>query len=417
MKGTLCYIRMVLSGWIWLWQAAVVAEGLAPDLSPPIPIMAEGKPIDIQRNGGAVPRVVDFDRDGVDDLIVAESGEGRIRYYRNLGDNLSRRFSEFEWLHAKGTIDESRDGWHFGISPQFVDFDRDGRDDVVSLAQLRSKTAVYWFRQEADGSFAAGVQLLPLGTFTDWSQMVFWSAMAADWDSDGDLDLIIGTHSGSIHVARNISKGVDPVFGPLEPIVVDQQTEDRWWFRPILADWDADGLSDLVWSSYAGDVWWNRNEGDAVQPRLVKGVQLVPVSVVDENTLDKDRQPGAWGNLPSICVTDWNHDGKQDLLLGDRCGSFVGKPTQTPQEAEEENKAVASLPVLIQKWSRAFQELQMVRARVSTGLASADDNSSAQELLKTITELRQQITDSEDVIDRYKSREQSHGFVWLFLRK
>ena len=38
---------------------------------------------------------------------------------------------------------------------------------------------------------------------------------------------------------------------------------------------------------------------------------------------DDKRQPGEWGLRVKPCVVDWDHDGRLDLLLGDRCGSLL----------------------------------------------------------------------------------------------
>ncbi len=59
---------------------------LAADLSPPVRIEAAGKPIDTDI-GHAAPFVADFDRDGVNDLLVGQFGEGLLWVFRNKGTN------------------------------------------------------------------------------------------------------------------------------------------------------------------------------------------------------------------------------------------------------------------------------------------------------------------------------------------
>jgi hypothetical protein len=68
--------------------------GLAPpaghdparELLPPVRLEAAGKPIDTAV-GHAAPYVVDFDGDGVRDLLVGQFGEGILWIYRNVGTN------------------------------------------------------------------------------------------------------------------------------------------------------------------------------------------------------------------------------------------------------------------------------------------------------------------------------------------
>lgn len=56
------------------------------ELMPPVRIEAAGKPIDTAV-GHAHPLVVDFDGDGVQDLLVGQFGEGILWIYRNEGTN------------------------------------------------------------------------------------------------------------------------------------------------------------------------------------------------------------------------------------------------------------------------------------------------------------------------------------------
>jgi hypothetical protein len=86
----------------------------------PIRIEADGKPIDVT-TGHAAPYVIDFDGDGVRDLLVGQFGNGsfpvsrlpndpklrkmsfaqsKVRVYRNLGTNDSPQYKSFEYLKA-----------------------------------------------------------------------------------------------------------------------------------------------------------------------------------------------------------------------------------------------------------------------------------------------------------------------------
>lgn len=94
-----------------------------PQLGEGMRLEAGGTPIDVSV-GHAAPYVLDFDGDGVRDLLVGEFGEGafpddrlpvatlekwgpgafsigRLRVYRNLGTDAAPRFQGFEYLKAK----------------------------------------------------------------------------------------------------------------------------------------------------------------------------------------------------------------------------------------------------------------------------------------------------------------------------
>lgn len=98
----------------------VVPAQAQSDLDTPIRILASGSPIDVT-TGHAAPYFIDFDGDGVRDLLVGEYGEheypaarmvpsalkysggfveGRLRIYRNYGTNTKPEFRDFEYLRA-----------------------------------------------------------------------------------------------------------------------------------------------------------------------------------------------------------------------------------------------------------------------------------------------------------------------------
>jgi hypothetical protein len=61
-------------------------SALSEELTPPVRLEANGKPIDTD-TGHAAPFVIDFDGDGVQDLLVGQFGDGLLWIYRNEGTN------------------------------------------------------------------------------------------------------------------------------------------------------------------------------------------------------------------------------------------------------------------------------------------------------------------------------------------
>jgi hypothetical protein len=71
-------------------------------LLPPVPILAGGRPLDVEREGHAAPFAGDLDGDGKLALLVGEYFEGRLRIYRNAGTRRRPRFDSWTWFEAGG---------------------------------------------------------------------------------------------------------------------------------------------------------------------------------------------------------------------------------------------------------------------------------------------------------------------------
>jgi hypothetical protein len=283
-----------------------------------------------------------------------------------------------------------------------VDLDGDGRTDILSGSWPGE---IYFFRRQADGTFAAGVTLkghdgkpLNVGSAA--------AAFAADWDGDGAIDLLVGTLLGEVWLVPGAGKGKSLAFGaPRRLEAAGKPIKLSGDAAPVVADWDGDGKLDLIVGAEDGSVVWYRNAGSRTQPRLEAARSLVGKSPVGWGG-DERRGPRDWGLRVKPCVFDWDGDGRPDLLLGDRCGSFNARPDQTAQEKEEERRANDRLPGLRTQWADTFR-----RYRKSPDARERD------RLRTDLQRLRDEIAVVQEIQGRYRPGYQSHGFVWVFLRK
>ena len=76
--------------------------GLAPDLAPPVHVLAGGQPVDVERSGHAAPCVGDLDGDGKPDLLVGQFDGGKLRVYRNTGTAGAPKFDTYTYFVAGG---------------------------------------------------------------------------------------------------------------------------------------------------------------------------------------------------------------------------------------------------------------------------------------------------------------------------
>jgi FG-GAP-like repeat len=178
-----------------------------------------------------------------------------------------------------------------------------------------------------------------------------WPALL-DWEGDGDLDMLIGTFGGDLYLRSNQGTRAKPAFAPETsrveaggaPIHVNGHA------NPVVADWDGDGLWDLVVSSSDGAVVWFKNEGTAKEPKLAQPEVLVSAKSKDK-FLSRYLEPGqapAPGVRAQICVTDYDGDGRQDLVLGDYC-RYVFLKKLSPKERTEFDKLLQAEAAMIVK--------------------------------------------------------------------
>jgi hypothetical protein len=235
-----------------------------------------------------------------------------------------------------------------------------------------------------------------------------------DWDADGDWDLLIGTIDGNVTLIRNDSQSDQLAFGEPETL----QFNGRPWnsdAAPVVADWDGDGRQDLIVGTGEGSVFWVRNIGSPQHPKLDAARWLVP-----ESPAAKRR--GAAGNTIELgirvkpWVVDFNGDGQLDLLLGDYGGSFQGRPMQTADEIAEELRSLRELPVLRRNWAEAFSRYRTLLAQAEVA-PSSHGAKVREKALDEVKGFSKQIAETQKLVMRFEPQYQSHGYVWLFLRK
>ena len=297
-----------------------------------------------------------------------------------------------------------------------MDLDGDGRADILSGS---SPGDLYFFRRRPDGSFAAAEKLKDRhGNLMNVGYIA--TPFAVDWNGDGAIDLLVGNADGEVYLIPNEGSGKQLLFGQPRRLEADgKPIKVNGDAAPVAADWDGHGKLDLIVGAEDGSVVWFRNVGTATRPKLTGPRVLVPKSPVGGNNYDDGRGLREWGVRAKICVVDWNGDGRLDLLMGDRCGGFQGKPNQTPSEKAEEERARWILPDLRRRWANTFREYRSLQAAAAPGTAADKRARDAQatRLREQLARLRDEIAAGQDVEDRYQPQRQTHGFVWLFLRK
>jgi hypothetical protein len=173
-----------------------------------------------------------------------------------------------------------------------------------------------------------------------------------DHDGDGDLDLLIGNIAGGVIYIPNEGTPKKYSFDvtkrrPLQ--AGGSNIKVHGDSGPLAADWDGDGLTDLLVGSGDGSVWWYRNEGKKGDPRYAAGVALLGESPQSQQAVEYGVAPDRPGLRAKVGVADWNGDGRLDLLVGD----FWQEKAAPKKLTDAEKARLAEL-------KKKFEELQKV---------------------------------------------------------
>ena len=249
-----------------------------PNYAKAVQVKAGEHPIDVY--GMPSPCVADFDGDGDLDILCGEFLD-KLAYFRNVGTRTKPTYAPGRFIEHNGAI--IRMDLQM-IRPVALDWDHDGDIDLI-VGQEDGRVAFI----ENTGKLVNGIPaFLPPRFFQQQAFEVKVGALVTpysfDWDGDGDADLICGDTAGYVSFLENLDGGNPPKWAAPRYLKADGKTiriqaglngsiqgpaEAKWGYTVLsVADWDHDGLPDIVVNSIWGKVLWFRNTGTRAQPRL-----------------------------------------------------------------------------------------------------------------------------------------------------
>lgn len=411
----------------------------------PVRLKADGKVIDTgEAWGHSSPCIEDIDYDGLDDLILGDFG-GKFQIYKNVGQKNAPAYKDIGKIQADGKDASVNIYCCVGGQPRFVDLNGDGIRDFISSSY--DPGHCYYFQGLGNSKFAASKELkdkagIPVRTWVELKKdyQSFGSFFApVDWDSDGDFDILIGSFDGHLKLRINEGDAKNPVFAS-ENITVNagnQPLKVKAHCCPLVADWDNDGRWDILSGSDDGSVTWFRNTGSESTPLFAQGEILVPKHDGSGyhylRWSDKDIIPGIRSQIE---VTDFNDDGKLDLIVGDFCTAFDMRSDLTKSEKEQATKLVNKLNSAGKNFSDQIEALRERFKKKYPGDELFSDEADA-EWTKEYNKIKEgpafkEIEDQESQFlknmkpyfhsrsrdsERVFQTSKAHGYVWLYLRK
>ena len=330
----------------------------------------------VHRNGvrGNMWRYVDYDGDGDQDIVTGvgdwtdygwdhaydANGQwnngplhGFIYLITNNGSYQEPDYSTQPKRIKAGGDDIDVYGWP---SPNFADFDHDGDLDLICGEFLDGFT---YFKNEGDRSnpqYGAGIRLKQASGDPLVMDLQMITPTAFDWDSDGDLDLIVGDEDGRVALIENSGVRSEDEIPYFKAPVYFQQEADTLKFgalaTPFAYDWDKDGDQDILCGNTAGHIGWFENlgltesgESKWSAPKYLRKKELnlendTPTSHSDifrvlagPNGSIQGPCEAKWG-YTTFSVSDWNKDGRAEILYNS-IWSQMGLLTQSGMDVIE----------------------------------------------------------------------------------
>jgi hypothetical protein len=318
---------------VWLLNLAYMTIGEYPDKVPAqwlIPPRVFESDYDIKRfvdvssgadldlhgwAGGCV--LEDFDDDGFLDLMVSSwENTTQLRYFRSNGDG----------TFTERTREAGLAGEIGGLNMIQTDYNNDGRPDVLVLRGAwlgaAGKYPSSLLRNNGDGTFEDVTEEAGLLSFRP-TQTAVWF----DFNSDGWLDLFIGTESyGTNNFPCELYRNNGD--GTFTECAAQAGVAALAYVKGVgAADFNNDGRPDLYLSSRSGANLLYRNDGPQSADKGFKA----PWKFTDIATNAGVTEPMM--SFPTACF-DYNNDGWVDIFVtgyalqsvGDIVADYMGKP-------------------------------------------------------------------------------------------
>lgn len=243
---------------------------------------------------GSSVQAVDWDGDGDIDLLAATPQGSILQYERVISgpvDTLIRPHNTTkQFLGIKIPKCESVSDWSGWVGPKFhaTDWDTDG--DLDLLVVNHDHTLSLW--EKIEGKLVQA-RRNPFQNLTD-----ICAVQAVDWDGDGDLDLLLGTCNGNLMLVEQLQDKLQPHQGDKDPF---QGIHVQTWGSLQAVDWDGDSDIDLFVSASYSFTFFERLSNGA----------LVKRSATANPLYIKEMRIAASGSLQLV---DWNQDGLLDVL-------------------------------------------------------------------------------------------------------
>ncbi len=278
---------------------------------------------DATMHSGSCLTCIDMDGDNDKDIIVGDISCDSVEYFRN-GGSPSNAHIDF----ATKVFPNSTNPISFQQFPctYYLDLDNDGKRDLIATPNLQTsenKNSVWFYKN-------IGTDNVPNFNFIQidflQSQMLDFGEGAYpttfDYDSDGDLDIIVGNfgyyqpvsiYTSSLALLENTGTNTQPKFNLIDTDYLNLSSLNLKNLTPSFGDMDGDGDKDLIVGDISGKLNYFTNTaiiGSVAAFSLSSNYTTGFLTGIDI------------GNNSYPQIIDVNRDGLNDLLIGEYDGSL-----------------------------------------------------------------------------------------------
>jgi len=385
----------------------------------------------------AAPCLYDFNKDGLNDLLVGEFGEdpvdpnskekhsfvkSKCRIYINNGSKTEPVYDKYSYLQAGGEDAYVPVTCCISFVPRFTDLNNDGINDVITGDYPGD---IHLFKGRADGTFDRDTIIVNMGKLTSIS------VEPVDWNDDGLIDLLVSYRYGNPHIL--INKGTKEIFDflPARELELEQC---KYVYEPMNqerkstpshvypTDFNNDGLFDLVCGDEWGNIFWYKNFGSEKE-----SVFKTPQLLFDNNDNERTgEEVSAVGGRLKLWVYDANNDGKKDILCGDTYTLKMKGRELSPKEEKMRAKYEVLKADCLKQWDEFIKRRGDMLSEIPTERMPVKDQNYNQnidkllptEFLKDYNKCTKRLSQVFGEARKYDTNNYiSKGFLWLFLQK
>jgi len=260
-------------------------------------------------NPHSVPKIAlyDWNHNGTLDLLVGNYC-GDVLLIPNSGNATSPVFAQPQNYDRVKIPLAGKRPWGNLFAPCAIDWDKDGKTDLLIGEGSYSANAVYVLLNQSSASTPKFTddQRYYL-CYGDGREQLVPTVM--DYNGDGLPDVLIGDRKGTVGVYLNPGNWKPGTELPLaQMITFGKLNSFEMPVAPLAADYDGDGLFDLLIGKANGRISLALNKGTKTEPKFD-----TPIEIRGEKLFtDKMNLPGQWtfdvgndrGNLYAYCSVD-----------------------------------------------------------------------------------------------------------------